>query len=72
VAKSIDITLTIRGEVDVLRLQPGDRLIVTIDDYRAMNREHIDKIRAEFEQHFPDHEVIVLAGLRVAREVQVS
>lgn len=65
------LELTIRGSVESLHLEPGDRIIITLDDkitQRHFN-EAVEQIREQFRKEFPDHEVIIMsAGLRITRQ----
>lgn len=64
------IDLNIKGDVEVLRLQPGDKLVVHLET-KHWRDGVIDDLRAGFEKHFPGHEVVFLSGdisLSVARE----
>ena len=54
------VELTIRGDIDVLRLQPGDALVVTVD--RRITQAQASELRAALLERFPDHEVFVCAG----------
>lgn len=66
-----DATLVIDGaafEVEVLRLQPGDTLVLRI--HTDVIPAQLDEWRAILKAKFPGHEVIILGGgasLSVAR-----
>ena len=48
--------------IEVLSLQPGDKLVLTFEkDVRATS-EAVQAIKAQMEEHFPDHEIVVLGG----------
>ena len=63
----MNVELTIKGEVSVLRLRPGDRIIATVDGHCAPWK--LERISEVLREQFPDNQVIVLcAGLRLAVE----
>lgn len=61
------IDLKITGTVESLHLEPGDRILVTIDR-PYFNREHIEYLHGELSAKFPGHEIVMLSGLRLAVE----
>lgn len=56
--------LTIKGDVEVLRLQPGDIIVVTLDGRHG--REAVSRIGEQVRERFPDHEVLVADGVRLS------
>lgn len=53
------------GEIHVLRLQPGDVLVLTAD--YDITWAEADRIRQTLMYKFPDHEVVVLSpGLELS------
>jgi hypothetical protein len=63
-----EVNLKVTGTVDVLRLQPGDRILVTIDDWRHITPEQATALCEQLSEKFPGHEVVVLAGMRFTVE----
>lgn len=61
------VELNITGTVESLHLEPGDRIIVTVEDSHV-TADHVSSLRDQLQKEFPDHEVLVLKGLRIARE----
>ena len=62
------VELAIKGDVEALRLEPGDRVIVTLDSTH-ISLSTFEVLRDRCRAAFPDNEVIVLAnGLRLVRE----
>lgn len=60
--------LTIRGRIDALHLEPGDRIIVTLDDH-SLRASQTKELREQVKAAFPGHEVVIVAaGLRLAPE----
>jgi hypothetical protein len=57
------VDLTIHGEIEVLRLQPGDTIIVTLTDGHA-TAEIAERIKAQVKERFPNHDVIVADRVR--------
>lgn len=58
------VELTIKGDVEVLRLQPGDKIVVKTARYLTNEalRELLDACR----EAFPDNQVVVLGdGIRL-------
>lgn len=52
-----DVNLTITGEVEVLRLKPGDTLVVTFA--RNLTADQSYQVRETLRQKFPDNQVLV-------------
>lgn len=63
-----DVNLTITGRVESLRLEPGDKLLVTMD--QPLNDEQVGRIREQFRERFPDIEVIFALGMTVQKVEQ--
>lgn len=63
------VEIEIRGRVESLHLEPGDKLIVTIEHPRGLTPDFLDELRAQFKLAFPDHEVAFLHGLSIAKQV---
>jgi hypothetical protein len=63
------VELTIKGDIEVLRLQPGDTIVVTVKDPHITS-ERFKEIHDVIKSRFADHEVIVTFGidLSVQRE----
>lgn len=63
------VEFTIRGEIDVLHLKPGDVLIVHIDT--SPTADDVETITRNLRRVFPDHKAVVLEPgllLTTARE----
>ena len=60
--------LTIKGRVESLHLEEGDKIIVTIDEPRNMTWEMVNDIKSSLSERFPGHEIVVLHGLSIARQ----
>lgn len=56
------VELTIKGDVHVLKLNPGDRLIVSFSE-RALNRAQLGSVRQQLQNLYPLNEVLVLSGI---------
>jgi hypothetical protein len=60
--------LTIKGDVEVLRLQPGDTLVLTVDG--VLNTEQTKRLVEALEAKFPGRSCVVLdnrVSMQVAR-----
>jgi protein involved in polysaccharide export with SLBB domain len=63
------VELTIRGDVEALHLDPGDRVIVTIDQSQHMRADVLQAIQDQMKIAFPNNQTVILAnGLRITRE----
>ena len=65
------VGLTVRGDIQVLRLQPGDKILVTITQ-GSITPEIAERISEALERNIPGHEVVIVAEgiqLSVARDV---
>jgi hypothetical protein len=63
------IELLVRGEIRKLHLEPGDRVIVTVNDY--LTSDTVKEMRKQLELMFPKNPVIFMVGgarLNVARK----
>ena len=60
--------LTIKGRVESLHLEEGDKIIVTIDEPRNFGPEIVEEIKDRLSERFPGHEIVVLHGLSIARQ----
>jgi hypothetical protein len=63
------IELLVRGEIRKLHLEPGDRVIVTVNDY--LTTDTVKQMRKQLELMFPKNQVIFMVGgarLNVARK----
>lgn len=61
--------LKITGCVESLHLEPGDRLIVTVETPRLITEQIAESLKQQLHEAFPDHEAIILSpGLRIAKE----
>jgi hypothetical protein len=59
--------LRITGTVESLNLQPGDKIIVTLED-RNIRSEHVKRIHEQCKTYFPNHDIIILSnGLRITK-----
>ena len=56
------MTLLEAAEVRILRLQPGDEIVLTIRD-RRVTGEMLDELRAQAEERWPDYRVTVLGNV---------
>jgi hypothetical protein len=62
----VELDLTVKGSVEALRLEPGDLVVVAIQDH--VPHEYIASVRSELRKRFPDNDVLVFAnGIRVQR-----
>lgn len=55
--------LTIKGDIEVLRLQPGDTIVVSVDD--RIDRDTLKRWRDVLEERFPNHPVVVTSGAQI-------
>lgn len=58
--------LTIKGDIEVLRLQPCDVIVVTIEEPRHFDQVGFDQIRRAMRERFPGHEIVIANGLRLS------
>ncbi len=67
----MNIELTIKGDIEVLHLEPGDKLVVTLTEHTAEHfAEAVAQIKEHLEQKFPDNEVLIVGGdIRLSRLV---
>jgi len=65
-----EVELTIKGEVEVLRLQPGDVIVVTI--HERMSRQQSDRVSEQVKARFPGHEVVLAQGLSLSVKREVA
>lgn len=57
--------IVIKGDVEVLRLQPGDAIIVNLDLH--IGTEATAELRRRVTEVFPGHRVVVMSpGIRLA------
>jgi hypothetical protein len=54
-------------EVRVLRVQPGDTIVITVDS--ALRQKEFDEVAARLKDRFPDNEVLVLGGAPIELSV---
>lgn len=59
-----DVELTIQGEIEVLRLQPGDIIVATVTD--RLTEHQIALMVEQIRARFPDHEVVVCEGVELS------
>ncbi len=64
------VELTIKGDVSVLRLAPGDHIIATIDEKASLSPEEQDQVRNALVREFPGHEVTLIQGLTLTRATE--
>jgi hypothetical protein len=57
--------LTIKGDVEVLRLQPGDTIIVTVTKGQ-LSPMLTEELRENVKRNFPGHEVMVANGVSLS------
>lgn len=68
-----DVNLTINGSVESLHLEPGDRIIVTLDDTYSVSASVLARITDRLEAAFPSHQVIILSnGLRLTKQTEAG
>jgi hypothetical protein len=63
------IELLVRGDIRRLHLEPGDRIIVTVNDYLTVDT--VKEMRKQLELMFPNNQVIFMVGgarMNVARK----
>jgi hypothetical protein len=59
--------LVIKGEIEVLRLQPGDTIVVTLADRRFGGEKQFETLRDVVGAAFPGHPVVFVAnGIRLS------
>lgn len=65
------LELTIKGDLEILRLEPGDVVVCTIHDDRGLTAELAGRIVDQLEQKFRGHQIVLSAGmhLSVARRI---
>ena len=59
------VELSIKGDIEVLRLQPGDVIVVNLRNASLAKAEHLEEVRAALMSRFPGHEVIFTNGATV-------
>jgi hypothetical protein len=63
------IELLVRGDIRRLHLEPGDRVVITVNDY--LTADTVKQMRKQLELMFPKNRVIFMVGgarLNVVRE----
>lgn len=55
------VRLTVSGDVQALKLGPGDKVVVTYHDHRVSRAALVDT-REQLQKLFPLNEVIVIGG----------
>jgi hypothetical protein len=63
----VTLDLKITGTVESLHLEPGDRIIVTLDPATRLGDAQVGEIKKQLEEEFGDHRVVVLRGLRLSK-----
>jgi len=58
--------LLVRGDVEVLRLEPGDVVVLTVPDDRRIPPDRVADAKALLEEKFPGHEVLVVMGAKLS------
>jgi hypothetical protein len=60
------VDLQIAGKIEVLRLEPGDRIVATINPGVSLTPDQVAEIRAALDLEFPDSNVLVVQGLSLS------
>jgi hypothetical protein len=55
----VTVELTIKGDIEVLRLQPDDLIVVSLD--YSITPERAQFLAAELEKRFPKNNVLIVA-----------
>lgn len=53
----------IEGRVEVLRLEPGDVIIVTVHENVRIRPDDVTLVKQAIEAEFPGNKVVVVAGI---------
>lgn len=64
-----DAKLTVDGmrfDVEVLRLQPGDRIVLTSSAGQTLSSDTAADIKRRAGEVFGDHEIVIINGLTLA------
>jgi hypothetical protein len=65
----VTVDLKITGRVESLHLEPGDRIVVSIEEPARFTPELVDRLMTELKSEFPEHNVLILSpGLRITKE----
>lgn len=57
-----NVVLTLKGDVERLRLEPGDKLVIKFPADMDTS-EFYERVKAEAEGLFPGHEIIITCGI---------
>lgn len=70
----MDEELPAVDEVRILRLRPGDTVVVTLDRDHVLDDHEHAVLTERLQKRFPDHQVLVLSGakLEVLRAGEVA
>lgn len=63
------VELLVRGDIRKLHLEPGDRVVITVNDY--LTSDTVKNMRQQLELMFPKNRVIFMVGgarLNVVKE----
>jgi hypothetical protein len=66
---SVTVDLRITGRVESLHLEPGDRVLVTLDPQQNLVVDQYKTLIDQLTKRFAPHEVVLLNGLRVSKEI---
>ena len=55
-----EIELTVRGDIRKLRLEKGDKVVITAKEY--LTADTLKEMRRQLEQIFPMNEVVLMVG----------
>lgn len=60
------VDVRVQGDIEVLRLRDGDRLVFTVGDkFGELTDSQIESLQASLQDVFPDNPVLVLCGMRL-------
>ena len=60
----MNVELAIKGEIEVLRLKPGDVIVAHVE--KSITREMADSISHQLKERFPDHEILITNGITLS------
>lgn len=64
----MSVDLNIKGDIEVLRLQPGDVLVVSLEGH--VPGDIYARVAEQMRERFPDHEVIVTRDITLSVQRQ--
>lgn len=56
-----EVKLTIKGTIESLHLEPGDKIIVTLTDPLHPTLKQIEGIKGAVHDAFPNHDCLIVA-----------